>query len=131
MSSTSSLSTLELSPRLSLSDNSNNFELFFGLVGVAFELDVNDSFVAFADDGELNGVARLVFADEVSQRARGADFYAVNLGDDVFVLKAGFGGRAVFDNGRVTRRVVKIDSLVNGQVVGLGDFGSNLYAVNT
>lgn len=55
--------------------------------------------LAIANDGELDGVARDVFADEGRDSTGFADFDAIDLSNDVFVLEAGFVARAVFDDG--------------------------------
>ncbi len=68
------------------------------LFTVAAESDVDGAFFTIADDGELDGVARGVFADEGGNGASFADGNAVDFGDDIFFFQARFVGWAIDDD---------------------------------
>ena len=79
----------------------------------------------------MDGVARFVFTDEVSEGARGTNFDAIDGGDDVFILEASFGGGAILDDGGIARWTLKVNAFANWQVVSFGDFGGDFYTVDT
>lgn len=56
---------------------------------------------AVAQDGELDGIAGHVFANESGNGAGFTNANAVDFGDDVFVFEAGFVAWTVFDYGGI------------------------------
>ena len=65
----------------------------------------------------MDGVAWLIFADEVGEGAGSANFGAVDGSNDVFVFETGFIGRTSFNNRSLAGWAIKIGATSNWEIV--------------
>ena len=68
----------------------------------------------------MDSVAWFVFANEVRERAGGANFYAVDGSNDILIFEASLLSRATFDDGGIARGTIEISAAGNGEVVLFG-----------
>ncbi len=97
---------------------------------ITAEGEIDSLLFAVAENGELDGVAGYVFANESRNGAGAANFDAVDFSDDIFVFETGFVARTTADDSGVLITAGKISAASDGKIISGGDVGRNIDVIN-